>query len=179
MVSARGMRAAELPAGARRPGRLVRGVGGAGGRADAAAGLFDAEHGEWSGVPSRVSPGDTAGLPGRPRVRLPFFSGRFSAASLRQLESRGEEDPAWLSARGDRALHRLPLALALRSEFCSPYEAHEKGGIESEAGYFRRNHWVPMPKARDLADLNAQLLAACREDERRQIAGHSQPVGAR
>jgi transposase len=65
-----------------------------------------------------------------------------------------------------------------QSEFCTPYEAHEKGGIESEAGYFRRNHWVPMPKARDLAELNAQLLAACREDERRQIAGHSQPVGA-
>src|SRR5260370_29155035 len=35
-----------------------------------------------------------------------------------------------------------------------------------------------MPKARDLAELNAQLLAACREDERRQIAGRSQPVGA-
>ncbi len=64
-----------------------------------------------------------------------------------------------------------------QSEFCSPYEAHEKGGIESEAGYFRRNHWVPMPKARDLADLNAQLLAACHEDERRQIAGRSQLVG--
>jgi len=64
-----------------------------------------------------------------------------------------------------------------QSEFCSPYEAHEKGGIESEAGYFRRNHWVPMPKARDLAELNAQLLAVCHEDERRQIAGRSQPVG--
>jgi len=24
------------------------------------------------------------------------------------------------------------------SEFCTPYEAHEKGGIEGEAGYFRR-----------------------------------------
>jgi hypothetical protein len=35
-----------------------------------------------------------------------------------------------------------------------------------------------MPKARDLADLNTQLLAACREDERRQIVGRSQPVGA-
>jgi len=65
-----------------------------------------------------------------------------------------------------------------QSEFCSPYQAHEKGGIESEAGYFRRNHWVPMPKARDLEELNAQLLAACREAERRQIAGQSQPVGA-
>jgi len=64
------------------------------------------------------------------------------------------------------------------SEFCSPYEAHEKGGIEGEAGYFRRNHWVPIPKARDLAELNAQLLAACREDEQRLIAGRSEPVGA-
>ncbi len=42
------------------------------------------------------------------------------------------------------------------SEFCSPYEAHEKRGIESEAGYFRRNRWVPLPKARDLEDLNGQ-----------------------
>ena len=64
------------------------------------------------------------------------------------------------------------------SEFCSPYEAHEKGGIESEAGYFRRNHWVPLPKARDLEDLNGQLQSACHADEQRQIAGHSRPVGA-
>jgi len=64
------------------------------------------------------------------------------------------------------------------SEFCSPYEAHEKGGIEGEVGYFRRNHWVPIPKARDLAELNAQLLAACREDERRSIVGRSESVGA-
>ena len=65
-----------------------------------------------------------------------------------------------------------------QSEFCTPEEPHEKGGIENEAGYFRRNHWVPMPKALDLAELNTQLLAGCREDEQRQIAGHTQPVGA-
>jgi len=65
-----------------------------------------------------------------------------------------------------------------QSEFCTPDEPHEKGGIEGEAGYFRRNHWVPLPNARDLAELNSLLLAACREDERRQIAGHSAPVGA-
>jgi transposase len=65
-----------------------------------------------------------------------------------------------------------------QSEFCTPEEPHEKGGIEGEVGYFRRNHWVPMPKARDLADLNAQLLDACREDQRRQIADRSATVGA-
>jgi len=64
-----------------------------------------------------------------------------------------------------------------QSDFCTPAEPHEKGGIEGEVGYFRRNHWVPIPKARDLAELNTQLFAACREDERRLIAGHSQPVG--
>jgi hypothetical protein len=35
-----------------------------------------------------------------------------------------------------------------------------------------------MPKARDLADLNTQLLGACRADEGRQIAGHQRPGGA-
>ena len=37
---------------------------------------------------------------------------------------------------------------------------------------------MPIPKARDLAELNGQLATACRADERRLIAGHSQPVGA-
>ena len=44
-----------------------------------------------------------------------------------------------------------------QAEFCSPGPGYEKGGVEGEAGHFRRNHLVPVPKARDLADLNAQL----------------------
>jgi len=64
------------------------------------------------------------------------------------------------------------------AEFCTPAEAHEKGGVEGEAGYFRRNHWVPVPQAEDLAALNRQLLNACQEDEHRRIAGRDQTVGA-
>jgi transposase len=64
------------------------------------------------------------------------------------------------------------------AEFCTPGEGHEKGGIESEAGYFRRNHWVPVPQALDLVDLNRQLAVACRQDEQRTISGRSQTVGA-
>ena len=45
------------------------------------------------------------------------------------------------------------------SEFCTPGEGQEKGGVEGEVGYFRRNHWVPVPQALDLADLNRQLVA--------------------
>jgi transposase len=63
------------------------------------------------------------------------------------------------------------------SSFCTPGEGHEKGGIENEVGTFRRNHWVPVPRARDLAELNAQLLAACRADEARMLAGRTQPIG--
>src|SRR5271169_1681720 len=64
------------------------------------------------------------------------------------------------------------------AEFCTPGEGHEKGGIESEAGYFRRNHWVPVPQAVDLVDLNRQLAVACRQDEQRTISGRSQSIGA-
>jgi transposase len=63
------------------------------------------------------------------------------------------------------------------AEFCTPGEGHEKGGVEGEVGYFRRNHWVPVPAALDLAELNAQLLAHCRRDESRILAGRSQSVG--
>src|SRR5436190_9973442 len=64
------------------------------------------------------------------------------------------------------------------SEFCTPAEAHEKGGVEGEAGYFRRNHWVPVPQAVDLAELNHRLLDDCRRDGQRYIAGREQNVGA-
>src|SRR5688572_4358253 len=64
-----------------------------------------------------------------------------------------------------------------QAEFCTPGEGHEKGGVEGEAGYFRRNHWVPVPSAQDLADLNAQLLQGCRDDEARRIGSRPQTVG--
>lgn len=50
--------------------------------------------------------------------------------------------------------------------------------MEGEVGTFRRTHWVPVPQARDLDALNAFLLAACRQDEGRTIAGREQPVGS-
>lgn len=64
------------------------------------------------------------------------------------------------------------------AEFCTPAEGHEKGGVENEVGRFRRLHWVPVPRARDLAELNAALLAACQADEARTVTGRAQTVGA-
>ena len=49
--------------------------------------------------------------------------------------------------------------------------------MEGEVGYFRRNHLVPVPKVKDLAELNEYLLRGCQQDEQRRIAGKPLPVG--
>ena len=63
------------------------------------------------------------------------------------------------------------------SSFCTPGEGHEKGGVEAEGGYFRRNHLTPVPEVRDLADLNDRLLTACKEDESRLIGNRVEAAG--
>jgi transposase len=75
----------------------------------------------------------------------------------------------WRALRCKRAAQARQMVRRL-SEFCTPGAGHEKGGIEGEAGYFRRNHWVPIPDAPDLAALNAQLLAACQADQLSAVA---------
>jgi len=63
------------------------------------------------------------------------------------------------------------------ASFCTPGEGHEKGGVEGEGGFFRRNHFVPVPAVRDLDELNARLLAGCQEDLGRIIDGRQQTIG--
>jgi transposase len=75
--------------------------------------------------------------------------------------------------------------VALRSHYLFESEftrrgregAHEKGGIEGDVGRFGRNHLVPVPEVRSLAELDARLLAACDADLGRTIAGRSETVG--
>lgn len=59
-------------------------------------------------------------------------------------------------------------------EFCNPASGHEKGGVEGEGGQFRRNQLVPVPKVRNLEELNQLLMAGClagrRARDRRPVA---------
>jgi len=49
------------------------------------------------------------------------------------------------------------------SEFCTPGEGHEKGGVEGENGYYRRNHLVPLPKAKAVMTIQfADIIGALR-----------------
>jgi transposase len=63
-----------------------------------------------------------------------------------------------------------------QSEYCNPASGNEKGGVEGELGWFRRNWMVPVPEARDLTDLNEQILAACVAHQGRTIIGRALTV---
>lgn len=64
-----------------------------------------------------------------------------------------------------------------QSEFCNPDSGNEKGGVEDENGYFRRNHLVPLPAANELEQLNEQVLGSCRAEEQRTLTGRAQTIG--
>jgi transposase len=63
------------------------------------------------------------------------------------------------------------------AHFCTPGEGHEKGGVENGIGYTQRNLFVPLLKAGDYEDLNAQLLALCRQQDARTVQGQSLTIG--
>ncbi len=83
----------------------------------------------------------------------------------------------------DRDGRRRTRFIAFRSHwqydasFCTPGEGHEKGGVEGEVGYFRRNHVVPVPRVDTFDALNALLLEGCLSDQRRRIGNRSSNVG--
>lgn len=63
------------------------------------------------------------------------------------------------------------------AEFCNRARGNEKGGVEGEGGFFRRNHLVPVPVARDYAHLNELLREASQGDEHRVVGDRSLSVG--
>lgn len=62
------------------------------------------------------------------------------------------------------------------TRFCTPAQGHEKGGVESDVGYSRRNFLVPIPHVADFDELNALLLAACEQDAQRTIDRSHQTI---
>jgi len=63
------------------------------------------------------------------------------------------------------------------SEYCTPRRGNEKGGVEGELGWFRRNFMVPVPEAEDLAGLNELLLSRCADSQQHTVSGHKQTIG--
>ena len=63
-----------------------------------------------------------------------------------------------------------------QSEYCNPAKGNEKGGVEGELGWFRRNCLTPVPEAANLEALNERLLNACFANQKRTLAGRDAPI---
>jgi hypothetical protein len=55
--------------------------------------------------------------------------------------------------------------------------AHEKGGVEGQIGYFRRNHLVPVPEVDSLAELNQLIDIWDAADDARRIRSRPRTIG--
>jgi len=60
--------------------------------------------------------------------------------------------------------------------FCNPNSGHEKGNVENEVGYMRRNFLVPAPKFDDIERYNAELLDRCEKDWLREHYKKLKPI---
>lgn len=63
--------------------------------------------------------------------------------------------------------------------YCTPgiEGAHEKGGVEGQIGWFRRNHFVPVPEIDSLAHLNMLIDEWDLADEARRIGTRPRTIG--
>jgi hypothetical protein len=63
--------------------------------------------------------------------------------------------------------------------YCQPglQGAHEKGGVEGQIGWFRRNHLVPVPEVDSFEQLNAMVDAWDQADDARRIGSRAHTVG--
>jgi len=80
------------------------------------------------------------------------------------------ENPRWTAFRSHYRFEAF---------YCLPglEGAHEKGGVEGEVGYFRRNYLVPVPEVSTLAELNAQIAKAEQAEDRRRIGARIRTIG--
>ena len=81
-----------------------------------------------------------------------------------------EENPRWTAFRSHYRLEAF---------YCLPgiEGAHEKGGVEGEVGYFRRNYLVPVPEVASLEELNARIAGAEQAEDGRRIGSRIRTIG--
>lgn len=89
-------------------------------------------------------------------------------AVLRILEGRKREE--------QENFIRLCSHYLFERRYCTPGKGHEKGGVESDVGYVRRNFLVPIPEVESFEELNRHLWEACLVDTKRKVRGKKPDV---
>ncbi len=81
-----------------------------------------------------------------------------------------DENPRW------SAFHRH---YGFTPFYCEPglRGAHEKGGVEGQVGYFRRNYLTPVPKVASLEELNVRIREFEAIEENRRIGLRIRTIG--
>lgn len=91
-------------------------------------------------------------LGGVPFGKVGYDNLKAAVATVLGLSRSRTEVPRWTAFRSHYALEAF---------YCQPGKegAHEKGGVEGDIGWFRRNYLVPVPEVGSLAELNAMIDA--------------------
>ncbi|MGI5260887.1 IS21 family transposase [Streptomyces angustmyceticus] len=108
-------------------------------------------------------------LGGVPRTKVRYDN--LKAAVARVLgQSRGRvEADRWIAFRSHFGIESFYCRAGIEG-------AHEKGGVEGMIGYFRRNHFVPVPEVSSLAELNEMVEQWDRQDDTRRIGARPKTV---
>ncbi|WP_210583232.1 transposase [Streptomyces sp. GESEQ-35] len=81
-----------------------------------------------------------------------------------------EEDPKWTALREFYGFTAFYCEPGLRG-------AHEKGGVEGQVGYFRRNYLTPVPRVETLEELNCRIAEFEERETGRRIGSRIRTIG--
>ncbi|PVC80849.1 IS21 family transposase [Streptomyces sp. CS014] len=109
-------------------------------------------------------------LGGVPTGKVRYDNLRAAVAQVLGLSRRRVEAERWTAFRSHYGLDAL---------YCQPgiRGAHEKGGVEGQIGWFRRNHLVPVPEVDTLAELNEMIDQWDEQDDARRIRSRPRTIG--
>ncbi|WP_220040878.1 IS21 family transposase [Streptomyces sp. NTH33] len=108
-------------------------------------------------------------LGGVPRSKVRYDNLKAAVARVLGLSRARVETDRWIAFKSH---------FAIESFYCRPGidGAHEKGGVEGQIGYFRRNHFTPVPEVDSLAELNELVEQWDRHDGRRRIGSRPRTI---
>jgi transposase len=108
-------------------------------------------------------------LGGVPRTKVRYDNLKAAVAQVLGLSRARVETDRWIAFKSH---------FGIESFYCRPgiEGAHEKGGVEGQIGYFRRNHFVPVPEVSSLAELNEMVDQWDRQDDARRIGSRPKTV---
>jgi len=109
-------------------------------------------------------------LGGVPTGVVRYDNLKAAVAKVLGFSRQREETERWIAFRSH---------FDLQPFYCQPGidGAHEKGGVEGQIGWFRRNHLVPVPEVDSLAELNALVDKWDADDESRRIGSRPHTIG--